>query len=584
MLGLVLLFIPFIQAQVRLDPIEVMAPGPLLQQVSTPIWRASEARLQEAPGLQEVLQQAPGVQGAQTGGFGGQGSLFLRGSESRHTLILTDGMRLNDPSSTERGADTAFILTPFFEDLLLLQGPAPVLYGGDATSGVVELVPRRGGERRQTLMGLSYGSFQTRRAHGIMDWGGPQHSGTFGLVHAKTQGFSRLSKRRYGATEEDGAESNQLMQASRHRWTSAIVTDLLVYGVVGQAQTDDTSVGDSQDHTNNRQSTVVQTTRGQFHRGEWWVKTGLVGQRRDLTSSSGDLRYRGQTRDARGGVRWRSGSWETLAGLGGEQEWISTNDFSASNDLGHLFLMERWYRGSWLVELGGRGEHHQRYGDFFAHEASISQRPTDTLKWYLKHARGYKSPSLYQLYAPGSFGGNLDLAPEFNTASEIGGTWSGPGEAGVVFFQQDFSQFIQYQSTPALYLNGGSLRVRGVETSVLSPEHSWGQMRMNWSWLDYSHYQRKPLRRAPYIGSITWMATWGRWGSELSARFVGGRTDFDAHTMAAYEVLSGSLSFTPDTHQQWTLQVGNLTDRDYEEAWGYTTAPLNLSLQWLGRY
>mgnify|MGYP003393396798 CR=1 FL=1 len=581
---LLLLLIPFSYSQVRLETIDVEAPGPLLQQVSTPVWHASEATMQESVQVQDVLQQAPGVVTTQAGGVGGQGAIFLRGSESRHTLVLTDGMRLNDPSNTDRNFDTAFQFSPFFQDVLLLQGPSPVLYGGDATSGVIELIPCRGHTLHESTLSLAAGSFDSVRGFGLLDWGGNDHQGTFGLMHLKTQGFSRLSRKRYGATESDGAESTQLMQASRHRWNTNLQTDLLLYGIVAQAQQDDTTVGDTNDHTNNQQGTIVQTTRGKFAAGDWWLKTGVVSHRRELhIASFGDPIYLGQTRDARAGVRIQSGPFETLAGLGGEQEWLSTDDFKANNDLGHVFALQRYLAGSWLFEVGARGEHHQRYGNFLVHELSAKHELTSELSWYAKQARGYKSPSLFHLYAPGFFGGNPGLTPEFNNSMELGVAWKREGEMSLVAFQQDFKNLIQYDTTDG-YFNGGALRVRGTEATVLSPEHSWGQIKLSGSWFDYSHYDTAPLRRPPYLGSLLWLGQWGNWGTELGARWLGGRKDTSNHKMEAFEVLSGAIKFSPDEHQQWSLRAGNLTDREYEEVWGYTVAPINLALQWIGRY
>lgn len=585
---LVLFFILFslpLFAQERLQTIEVSESGPLLQEVSTPIRTTSESTMQESTSLNDVLSQIPGVVTTQSGGFGGQGSVFLRGSEARHTLVLTDGMRLNDSSIPDRSFDTAFLLTAFFQELLLLQGPSPALYGGDATSGVLELVPRRGSDRPETIVGLGAGSFETRQGFALQDWKTKNHRGSFGLAHLKTRGFSRLGRKRYGASEPDGAETSQFMQASKHQWSARWQTDLLVYGQKNRAEQDDTFVAtDTDDHTKNTQGTVVQTTRHQFENGEAWLRTGLVSNQRDLSIASfGNPQYQGQTRDARAGVKFQLGRFETLTGLGMEQEWLKTDDFHASNDLAHIFLLQRLNPGKWLFEFGGRGEHHQRYGKFFTHEGTVRYSATDELSAYGKSARGYKSPSLFQLYAPGSFGGNPGLTPEFNHSLEVGASWKREGEIDLVVFQQDFQDLILYDTT-AGYSNGGTLRVRGLEANVLSPEHSWGQIKLTQTFLDYSHYQAPPLRRPPFLGQISWLGTWGKLQSELSARWVGGRKDTGNRKMEAFEVLSGSLKFQLTESQQLSLKVGNMTDRQYEEVWGFTVAPVNVALQWLGRF
>lgn len=571
-------------AQVRLNPLEVTAPGPLLDQVSTPVWHASESEMQSSTQLQDLLSQSPGVTLTQSGGVGSQSSIFIRGSESRHTLVLTDGMRLNDPSSTSRGFDSGFTLTPFFQDLLLLQGPSPVLYGGDATSGVIELVPRRGHQPRETVIGLGAGSFDTVQGFATVDWGSGNHQGTFGLAHVKTQGFSRLNKKRFNTRENDGAENTHFMQASRHKWNSSISTDILVYGLTGIADQDDFFNGvDSNEFTANKQGTLVQTTRGIFSHGDWWIKTGIVSQQRDLHLNSGNSIFEGQTRDSRGGVRYRFEQWETLAGLGIEQEWIGTPDFKANNDLGHAFLMERYYLNKWLFEIGGRGEHHQRYGNFFAYEGVVKHQTTETLSWYSKFARGYKSPSLYQLYAPATFGGNSNLTPEFNNSFEGGLNWKREGELSLVYFQQDFKNFIQYDFTNG-YFNSGTLRVQGTEATALTPEHNWGQLKLSGTVFSYSNYDARPLRRPPYVATLQWIGSWAKWTTTLSGRFVGDRKDTDNKKMESYEVIGANIKYASSENQEWSLQMGNITDRNYEDIWGYSVAPANVALHWLGRY
>ena len=575
-------------ASETLDAIDVTTrSAPLLRYTEAPVWHASEQAMQEAATPQEVLAKAPGVMFTQNGGAGGRGAFYLRGSESRHTVVLTDGMRLNDPSITDRQYDTAFLFTPFFQDVWLLRGPAPVLYGGDATAGVIELVPRRGRDPRESVLGLGAGSFDTAQGFALQDWGRGNHQGSVGVSHLRTRGFSRLNRRRHGAREADGAETTQLFQASRHRWTDRLTTDALVYGLVGEAEFDGLT-GDNDDRTFNRQGTLVQTTRGTAMGGEWWLRTGYVGQERQLRGTS-DLHYRGEGRQAQLGVSHERGAWTVTLGAGAEQERLAMAGLNAGNDVAHAFVLPRWRQGALSLEAGVRGEQHQRYGGFAAGEA--------TARWvrggivtHAKVARGYKSPSLYQLYAPavGFAGGNADLLPERNLSQEAGVAWKGAGEASVTAFRQDYTSLIDYTPSGARgYANQGSLRVRGLEAEVLSPEHSWGQVTLTGTWLAFSRYDTTPLRRPPYLFNAGWRGEWGAWGAEMGLRLVGGRRDQGAtriERLAPYELLSALVRWSPDERQSWLVRLGNLTDREYEDVWGYGVAPLNASLQWLGRF
>jgi outer membrane cobalamin receptor len=258
------------------------------------------------------------------------------------------------------------------------------------------------------------------------------------------------------------------------------------------------------------------------------------------------------------------------------------------NDLAALFALARYDWEKMSLEAGARGEHHQRYGGFFTPESTLSFYPSDELKWHTKVSRGYKSPSLYQLYAPDTFGplGNSELTPETNKSMEVGVTWKSAGVLSLVAFQQDYQNLILYSSTDG-YLNGGDLRVQGIESQIISPMHSWGQVSVSWTQLDFSHFDETPIRRPPYLATLNWSQEWGKWKSELRLRAVGGRKDrvnSKNVSLIAYETLSGSLRYEATQNQQWVLNAGNLTDRVYEDIWGYSVAPLNLSLQWLGKF
>lgn len=579
-----LLFLsPYSFAQDVLAPIEVRAAaGPLLQHTSSPIWRATEEELQDSSQLQDTLNRAPGVMFTQSGGIGGVGSFYARGSESRHIVVLTDGMRLNDPSNTGRNFDSAFLYAPFFQNLLFLRGPAPALYGGDATGGVVELVPRRGASTPQTLMSVTAGSFDTLQGHVMQDWKTDHHQGTVGLAHLRTRGFSRLNRKRHGASEADGAETTQIMQASKHAWSETLNTEFLVYGLTGRAEQDDfdnsnAGVDTNDEDTNNRQLTVSQTTRGE----NWWLKTGIFTQKRELT----DEIYRGETRLVQTGLRLEKKRFEVLAGLEAQQEWQGSEGVQKQNDQAALFTLGRLKFERWSYELGARGENHQRYGGFAAAESTLKFEPTDAWVLHAKGARGYKTPSLYQLYAPDSFGplGNSELTPETNVTMEAGAEWKNAGLIGMVAFQQDFQNLIDYDTNEG-YINRGTLRVQGLETYVISPEHSWGQVSVTWTQLDFSNYSKTPYRRPPYLGTVGWIARWNRWTTELNLRAVGGRKDVENTKLVAYELLSGSVKWAPDDRQQWALRLGNITDRQYEDVWGYGVAPINVSLGWTGKY
>ncbi|MFP5457157.1 MAG: TonB-dependent receptor plug domain-containing protein [Bacteriovoracia bacterium] len=584
-------FLALASAQEELPTVEVRPQSNvLLERVTSPVWQGPEQALLEATQIQDALLQAPGVVFTQNGGFGGRGAFYLRGSESRHTVFLTDGLRLNDPSNTDRHYDTAFLLPALYENVLLLQGPSPVLYGGDATAGVIELIPRRGKEKPETIVSAGAGSFASYHGSLIQDWQRGSHQGTFALSRSQTQGFSRLSRKRFGAQEADGAESTQIQQASRHGWSAKLSTELWVQGVLGEAEQDGATSDEREDETKNRQGSLSQVTRALTSWGEVWLRTGLVSHERKLqTQVLGRETYRGETRLVQLGAEVKHGDLRSLVGVQWDGEWTRFDETHKQNDLASLFVLERLQINDWTLEVGGRGESHQRYGEFFAAEGTVKYQWSEAWSSYGKWARGYKTPSLYQLYAPPLFGfplGNEDLVSETNQSFEAGLQLQSAGVIELLLFQQEFRDLIVYSN--AGYENRGELRVRGVELSGVSPEHRWGQLRLSASGLDYANYQQSPLRRPRYLGSLQWTRTQGRVTTELGLRWLGARKDITdtgrVARLAGYEVLNAALKYAPNARDQWILRLGNVTDRTYEDVWGYSVAPINWQLQYLGRF
>ena len=98
--------------------------------------------LEQSPiaSLPQLLQTDASINMVQSGGYGQTASIFLRGTNSNHTLLLRDGVRLN--SNTSGAASLPFIDTTDIKQIEVLKGPASVLYGADAIGGVVQLISK----------------------------------------------------------------------------------------------------------------------------------------------------------------------------------------------------------------------------------------------------------------------------------------------------------------------------------------------------------------------------------------------------------------------------------------------------------
>ena len=116
----------------------------------------------QASTVEEVLRTVPGLTLANTGGVGQQTSLFLRGTESNHVLVLIDGVKVGNATS----GSTPFEHLPLdqIEKIEVVRGPRSSLYGSEAIGGVIQIFTRKGrGSRAQFSVGV--GSHNTRKTN-----------------------------------------------------------------------------------------------------------------------------------------------------------------------------------------------------------------------------------------------------------------------------------------------------------------------------------------------------------------------------------------------------------------------------------
>src|SRR5258708_3419484 len=123
-----------------------------------------ESRQQRS--LPDVLRSVPGVNIVQSGGAGGQTSLFIRGTNSNHTKVLLDGIDVSDPSTANGVADISKLMAGDIAKVEVLRGPQGALYGSDAIGGVVNIITQSGEGPMKIVADAEGGSFDTFNQRG----------------------------------------------------------------------------------------------------------------------------------------------------------------------------------------------------------------------------------------------------------------------------------------------------------------------------------------------------------------------------------------------------------------------------------
>ncbi len=456
----------------------------------------AELRAQGIRFVGDALRQVPGVQIVQTGSFGAISSLFLRGGQSDYVKVLVDGVPANQPGGSY---DFSALATDNVERIEVLRGPASVIYGSDAVTGVVHVITRGGSGREGAgesgsriaadalVEGGTYDSFRwegsARGNAGPVGWSGSLSRFTNDGAYAFNNRFrntvaSALLRARPGARTDIALSG---------RWTDGRF----------QFPTDFTgAVVDQNQFATNRELTI---SFDAAHRVLPVLEARLLVGRyeSDLGSDDRPDPPPGPSslslRDAEMG-RWTGDARLVFSGLprtllmGGvslddQEERVASEfdfGFGATTDLFEASRNNWGYYLQGTVEpvsrvrltAGGRVDDNERFGTFWTWRASGLVFATPSTRLRAAAGTAFKEPTFFENFAAGFVTGNPDLEPERSTSFEAGieqDLAAGRVTLGVTGFVQRFRDMVQFTFAVANpgdpnYVNIAEANANGIET------------------------------------------------------------------------------------------------------------------------
>jgi vitamin B12 transporter len=557
----------------NLDTIEVDAEKRIDDYTfsQTEVLSEEELDTQSLPLISHVLERVPGLVSSQNGGPGGRTTFFIRGTEAKHISFTLDGLKLNDPTNTDRQFDAAFLSLASVEEIRVHKGPQAILFGSDAMGGHVEMLTRKGSDKPEKKLTLNAGSFGTVGASYRHDWS----HGTLSVFRNRTDGISRFNEKRLNARERDGSEITQLTSSSRHVFIPDVTTDLLASFIEGRNDLD-VSNDNSDERSRNHQYLFQQKTSVSLGKNSAVSLRNGVNRndRRIKNLNRGNLDFSGNLYQNEVILEKGEENARVLTGVAVEIETYDLKD-SKSFNLNSFFIQGLIIEGDFSFHGGFRGDHHSRYGNFMTGSTGIEMKSFAGL-WAFQYSRGYKAPSLYQLYDPVL--GNNDLGPESNQSYET--SWRkkiSSFEFANVIFQNRLSNLVTF--TGSGYRNQNRFISEGIEPSVKWIENDF-EVKGSFTHQNIREEVETVLRRPYNMAQLsgTWFPT------ELSEVFFKGRwfdsrKDFDfARNIAK---LNSFETFDIGGNYRWgkqtvSLQLVNIFNRQYEEIFGFSVMPRSL--------
>jgi len=550
----------------------------------------------QAVDVPTLLRNQAGVEVYQNGGIGKQSSLFIRGTNSSHTLVLLDGVRINSATAGTTQIDQ--LMLDQIERIEVVRGNVSSLYGSEAIGGVIQIFTRRGKGAPTFNGGLGAGSYGTKRISA--GFGGGAEDDTFNVQVSKykTDGISAVKTSLVPGVnpDKDGYDNTSASVNLRHAFGSAHSLSASLFESRATSQNDNPS-GLSADVNSSKSHIQKYAVASDNRLSEGWLSKLQVSRGMDDTQN-----YLNGAPDAMMGAQFKTTSdlfsWQHTMRAGGNDVlvvgWEKLKQQVASSTLftrnsrtdDSLFAGYTVNFGAEQLQLNYRKDKYSDFGTAKTWLLGYGGNIAESWRLTASMATAFKAPTLNDLFYPytdwgawGSYQGNSNLKPEHSRNKELGLHYAKDGQKlDVVYFENRIHDLIAINTLPAsTMVNLNEARIEGAELSL---NEQIGEAAVRLSVTRQNPRDANTgltlLRRAKNFASLGVVKQYGALKMGGEWQYSGVRTDVDINTsartrLAPYDVVNLTAGYAMSEHLELSARVDNLFNRDYMLAHGYNT-------------
>lgn len=564
----------------------------------------------EARALATVAESL-GPSAVQSGAPGATTSVFLRGANSKHTLALLDGVRLNDASNPNAQYEFGQDLLGALERVEVLRAPASSIYGSDALGGAVNLIPRRGAETAfAPFLEAAAGELDLRRA--TIGAAGSTDAVDYGvsLEWFETDGFDQMPARMaLHAGDPDGGSIGTATASARAQLSAGLAFDALLRWREAETEFDSFSAGAMFAQRGDDPDLEASNTQGVWRLGADWdmgaVTWRLAGGQVLFESIESDGAIRtAQAQSLRSfadasarwspqGADWLHNSAVTLgiawthdeADVAGS---IFSDPLSEAESARAAYVVAQGDIGRrWSATASARIDDFDGFGAHATYAAGLVGR-FGPVRALANLGTAFKAPSLGERFGTGAFNlGNPDLEPEEARSWELGADWAATPTLtlGASYYQTRIENLIEYDFAALRNLNVGRAEIDGAEAFLGWRPAEAVDVRVAYAWTDARDglTGARLRRRPPHAWRLQARAQpHPRVSAALTWSWIGARTDVtyddDGFFVSgngrtpSYDV--GDLALTYDVGGvQLFARIENILDEKYEQPAAFAGAP-----------
>lgn len=542
--------------------------------------------------LPELLKGTTGIDMTQQGGYGKTTSVFMRGTNSDHVLVLIDGIKVGSASL----GTTPFEFIPIdqVERVEIIRGPQSSLYGSEAIGGVIQIFTRKGSQEDKPSISLDAGGgfYDTYRVAGTVSGKWKNNWYTLGSSGLGSHGFNaqQATPGPYGVNQPDNDGYNNAAVNARvgHRFDK---NNAEVEAFFMRAQGTTNYDGNYQDRTNFIEQVAGTTASMDLMKN--WRSTLRFGQSQD----DGDQFAPGGSFSSQfNTARWNA-SWLNQFTLADNHQLTVGSDYRLDEvtssttynvdsryDVGVFTELQSKLWDDHFVNASVRFDDNQSFGSYVTGSVGWRYNWNYGVSLLANFGNAFKAPSFNDLYYPNY--GNPTLKPEESTSFETGiagnHDW---GQWEVRAYHTNIDNLITPTMDPVTYNftaeNIGKAQIDGIETEIGTQLMGWnGKLSMNLLNPQNRETNARLPRRADQTLAFDLSKTFGSFDLGANILAQGNRFNNLQNTVEVGGYVTADLRSAYHINKNWILnaKLNNLLDKQYQLVDTYNTAGRNFFL------
>jgi vitamin B12 transporter len=539
--------------------------------------------------ITDVLRKVPELNLLQNGGVGKVATVLLRGGNSSQTLVMIDGVKVNNP--TTGTFDFSGISIDDIERIEILKGPQSTFYGSDAMAGVINIITKKGKGKPRIDASFETGSFGTYNPSITFSGGDKKIDYRLTGSYFYADGISAAKT----GTERDGYKNASFSGKFGIRPSEKIELEFISKYYYDRNDLD----AFGQDDPNYIQygNHHLIAGKGRVFIMDNWEQVLLLSRVRD------SLKYRDPDTAWNNSkfitglytADWQhnfylSNHYTLTAGIEYRKEKgedVASSNRSVWNKSFYFNNKLKLFAETLVLNAGLRYDDHETFGSETTYRiGAVYDISPIAMKIKCSYGKGFRAPTLNELYYQDPWGseGNPDLKPEKSQSWEIGvdkEIMKQRVSMSVIYFNQEYKDLIQWEEiAPWIYSpqNVAKAQIKGIETNVKIRLKDYINIQAGYTYLDTedeSAGQELPLRPKNKV-NLSAVFSIGKASVVANYTFVGERFDSALERdLSSYSLVALSGNYNVTNNFMIFGRIDNLFDEDYEETGGYGTPGLS---------